>query len=99
MKANTTPDPRILAWVCRAKDGHPFGESTGPVVVYAAKRSQAIKIAFNHGNGFDVLDFTDIRCRRFPEEDGGGRGFGMYDPDTGKWLVESFRHFFRSSTR
>ena len=65
-----------------------------PVVVYAARRSQACKIAYNHGPDFDTIDYTDIRCQRSPDQDGGGEGFGMYDPESGEWLVESFRQFF-----
>jgi len=85
----------IVAWVCTAKiDPVKYPEPPEPCIVYAVKRSQACKIAYSHGNGFDVVDYIDIRARRAPEHDGEDRGFGMYDPDTGKWLVESFRRFY-----
>jgi len=89
-------DPRIMAWVCTAKVGHPHPPE--PVVVYAARRAQAVKIAYNHGPGFDMVDYIDIRCRRFPVNDGNDSGFGMYDPETGEWIVESFRRFYRNRT-
>ena len=85
-------DCRIKAWVCTANTK--YSEPPEPCVVYASRRSQAIKIAYNNGPGFDNLDFTDIRCRRSPENDGNDRGFGMYNPEDGTWYTESFRRFY-----
>ena len=55
-------DP-TLAWEC---SGTSVEGTPDPCIVYAQRRSQAKKVAHNHGPGFDMIDFTDIRCRRRP---------------------------------
>lgn len=87
------PDAPILAWVCTAKDG--ISDPPDPCIVYAQRRSQAMKIAYNNGPGFDMVDYTDIRCRRAPEHDGTGQGIGMYNPEDGSWYHETFRRYGR----
>ena len=84
----------IKAWVCTVKDDpEKYPDPPEPCVVYARTRSQACKIAYNNGPGFDNVDYVDIRARRFPENDGMGEGFGMYNPEDGSWYTESFRRF------
>ena len=78
----------IRAWRCSAHTGHLDPDSC---IVFARRRSQAKKIAYDHGPGFDQVNWMDIRCRRAPEFDGtGGPDCGMYNED-GSWHIQTFR--------